>query len=208
MNRGAVSESFGRGELIDVDTELLREEFQRFRRQRRVSQAGVAALLNVSQATISSFERGKHNHIRAKTLHGIYDVVQFWKRDSLSAGKSSDSRRSVLHLKAEDSRPSGECARCGAEVPAQLESARFCPSCGNPLRAPCGCGHFIIDPQALFCSRCGVPVDAGDVKILKFADGDLQLALLESVVRWIGHQDPISRILDDLSELAGNGENS
>lgn len=204
MNRGAVSQNFDRGELIDVDTDTLREELQRFRRQRRVSQAGVAALLNVSQATISSFEQGKHNHIRSKTLHGIYDVVQFWKRDSLLAARSSDSSRSVVRPKAGDSRSTAQCARCGACVPPLLESALFCPSCGSPLHASCACGHFILDAEAVYCSRCGGSV--GKANTLIRDNGDVRLALLRSVVRWIEHQDPISRILHDLSELATKGE--
>lgn len=206
MNRGVVSRNFDRGELIDVDTDTLREEFQRFRRQRRVSQAGVAALLNVSQATISSFEQGKHNHIRAKTLHGIYDVVQFWKSDSMLAARSSGSSRSVVRPKIDNSLSAGRCTRCGAGVPPLLESALFCPSCGNPLRASCACGHFILDAEAVYCSRCGGAVAEADADTLTRDRGDVRLALLRSVVRWIEHQDPISRILHDLSELATEGE--
>jgi len=206
VNRGEVSLSFDRGDLIDVDTDALREEFHRFRRQRHVSQAGVAKLLNVSQATISSFEQGKHNHIRAKTLHGIYDVVQFWKRDASGTAKNSNSSRSVVRPRLLDAPLSGKCAHCDAQIPSQLESALFCPSCGHPLRAPCSCGHYIIDRQALFCSRCGVPVDAPVKAVLNSVNRDLRVALLRSVVRWIEHRDPIGQILRDLSALAASGE--
>ena len=206
MSGFAITQSFDRGELIDVDTDALREEFQSLRKQRRMSQAGVAALLNVSQATISSFEHGKHNHIRSKTLHGIYDVVRFWKRDSTHSARASESSRSVVLPKSGYSVPTAQCARCGTRIPALLEAAHFCPSCGNQLRASCACGHFTIDAEAVYCSRCGKALGDSGGAASSRDEGDIRLALLKSVVRWLEHPDPVNRILHDLSVLASEGE--
>ena len=52
------------------------------------------------------------------------------------------------------------CTSCGAD---QLPDARFCSSCGAPLRATCPVCGADTPPGAAFCSSCGAPLTAGSV---------------------------------------------
>src|SRR5580765_3059768 len=54
-------------------------------------------------------------------------------------------------------RPMAACAACGTDNP---EGARFCASCGSPLRAGCSSCGAALPPGARFCSACGAPVAA------------------------------------------------
>src|SRR4029079_3215692 len=52
------------------------------------------------------------------------------------------------------------CTSCGAD---QLPDARFCSSCGAPIRATCPVCGADTPPGAAFCSSCGAPLTAGSV---------------------------------------------
>ncbi len=202
MNHGATSRNFDRGELFDLDTEKLRDEFRSLRRRRKLSQADVAALLDVSQATVSSFEQEKHHRIRSKTLRGIRDIVASWKRESVSGPSEPGANRGIVERREPGGQTEVACAQCGVRVPDLKTPAAFCPFCGAHIRGSCGCGHPILDPKALYCSRCGEAVKASDPDVLGRGNGDFQLALLRSVLRWIERGDPAESILQDLARLA------
>lgn len=203
MNHGATSRNFDRGELFDLDTEKLRDEFRSLRRRRKLSQADVAALLDVSQATISSFEQGKHPQIRSKTLRGIRDIAAFWKRESAS---TPGANRGIVERREPVAQTEVPCAQCGVRVPDLKTPAAFCPSCGAHIRGSCGCGHPILDPQALYCSRCGEAVKTSNPDVLQRGTGDFQIELLRRVLRWIKRGDPAECILRDLAHLASQTE--
>ena len=206
MSHGATSRSFDRGELFELDTEKLRDDFRALRRRRNLRQADVSAPLRVSQATISSFEQGKHHQIRSKTLHGIRDIVAFWKRENASGSPRSGAKRGIVERRELGAQTEVRCAQCGVRMPDLRTPAVFCPSCGAHIRGSCDCGHPLLDPKAGYCSRCGEAVKASNPRVLQRDDGEFQIALLKSVLRWIERGDPAERILQDLTHLASHAK--
>ena len=200
MNRGAKSRQFDHGELIDLDLEGLRTDFRRLRLQRRVSQLDIASLLKVSQATISSFEQGKHDRIRPKTLRGIHEMVTFWKRETGVAQNGTSSNRGLVTASERGPNVRTGCPRCGANLPEPDASARYCPFCSNPLGLRCACGHFIQDAEANYCSRCGTALCESAGRVSLSEDGALRFALQEVLHRCIEHGDLVDRIVADLRQ--------
>ncbi len=139
---------------VEIDTTALRREFRKLRAARKLSQADVAALLGISQAAVSDFERGKFASVRPRTLLAIRSLLSTWSQKGAQRSKSS-LRRIVL------AEPLGEsvntCLWCGAALPALARPVRFCPLCGGRQvvlareeAAPYG--------SARCCVTCGRPL--------------------------------------------------
>lgn len=200
MNRRAASHSFGQDELIDIDINRLRDEFRSLRRQRRVSQADVAGLLKVSQATISSFEQGKHAQVRSKTLLQIHRMVSFWKQGKTSASEAPTLRRSVVSLGGPQVGARSNCSRCGNPVPALETPVVYCPACGTTLVSDCMCGHAAHDAAASYCNRCGRPLEGAERNGRVALTDNAREALLQSLRSWIEHDPQIGDLLKEIHE--------
>lgn len=61
-----------------MNMEELRQQFRSLRQQRKLTQKQVAQMLNITQASISSFELGKNKTMRKKTLQAIARMVNDW----------------------------------------------------------------------------------------------------------------------------------
>lgn len=134
-------------EPVQIDVGDLRRRFRALRAARRLSQADAALLLGVSQATISSFEHGRHAHIRPATLLAIEAFV---RNDMRHAHAAKISARMVVRR---DLKP--ECVWCGCRLPKMRRPARYCPQCGGHQSPMCVCGAAAFDTRASFCSACG-----------------------------------------------------
>jgi DNA-binding XRE family transcriptional regulator len=136
-------------ESVQVDVGELRRRFCAMRSARRLSQADVAALLGVSQATISSFEHGRHALIRPGTLLALRAFVSDGVREEPQP-YSPTVVRTVLQRTAE-----ADCVWCGCSLPRMRSRVRFCPQCGGHQFLVCMCGARVFDRDARFCSACG-----------------------------------------------------
>ena len=115
-NHDAVSSGFDPSKLIDIDIDALRKDFCALRRRCRMSQLEVAGVLEVSQATISAFEQGKHHRIRSKTLRGLWDIVALWKRKGANEAQNSKMIPDVTVVRRTGPPADGFCGRCGAPL--------------------------------------------------------------------------------------------
>lgn len=140
-------------ESVRIDVDDLRRRFCAMRTARRLSQADVATLLGVSQATISSFEHGRHMLIRPGTLLALRAFVSDCVREEPEEF-SSPAVRVVIRRTAET-----QCVWCGGELPKLQRAVRFCPFCGGHQFAVCTCGARAFDPAAQYCSACGGPLE-------------------------------------------------
>lgn len=189
MNHDAVSPSFDPGELIQVDVDVLREDFRALRRRRRLSQAEVACLLEVSQATISAFEQGKHHRIRPKTLRGLTDIVVLWKhKGGIEAQKSNSN---LVGRNAENTGMADRCPRCGVLTSSVHAPVPFCPSCGRR----------VLHAEDEYCRRCGTPLNPSHVPVANQGYADARLGILKNVLGWIVRGDSIEQLVHELSRL-------
>ncbi len=189
LNHDAISPSFDPGELIEVDIDTLREEFRALRRRRRMSQADVAGLLEISQATISAFEQGRHHRIRPKTLRGLWDIVALWKRKGGLEGEEWNSN--ILRRQAADMGTADPCPQCGSRVPTPRGPVPFCPSCGR----------CISDTEDAYCSGCGAKLNSSYVRATHTGDADVRLGILKKVLCWIERGDSLTQLVHELSQL-------
>lgn len=141
-----------RGAPIEIDLAALRKQFRALRAGRGLSQADAAALLRVSQATVSAFEHGRHRAVRAETLLAMRSLVITW-RESLRARKTAPEIRTVLSAVSRDDRP--VCVWCGMGLPPMTPAVHFCPACGGHQTRACTCGAPCFDAWASYCGRCG-----------------------------------------------------
>jgi DNA-binding transcriptional regulator YiaG len=133
--------------LVDIDTAALRTQFRALRAARGLSQADAAAVLHISQATVSAFEHGRHAAVRADTLLALHSLVVAWRKGR--RGKT----RAVLDRNRECDGQS--CVWCGVRLPRMKHPARFCPCCGGHQSRVCECGARAFDGSAVYCARCG-----------------------------------------------------
>ena len=194
MNHDAISPSFDPGELIQVDVDVLREDFRALRRRGRMSQAEVAGLLKVSQATISAFEQGKHHRIRPKTLRGLADIVALWKHKG--GGEAQKSNSNLLQRHATNSGTADHCPQCGVLTSSLHASVPFCPSCGRR----------VLYSEDEYCSRCGAPLTRLDVPVADKGDADVRLGILKNVLGWIEREDSLEQLVHELSRLTLSAE--
>ena len=194
MNHDAISPSFDPGELIQVDVDILREDFRALRRRRRMSQAEVAGLLEVSQATISAFEQGKHHRIRPETLRGLTEIVALWKhKGGIEAQKSNSN---LLQRHATNSGTADHCPQCGVLTSSLHASVPFCPSCGRR----------VLYSEDEYCSRCGAPLNSLHVPVANKGDADVRLGILKNVLGWIERGDSLEQLVHELSQLTLNAD--
>ncbi len=136
---------------VQIDVGDLRRRFRALRAARGLSQADAARVLGVSQATISSFEHGRHAQIRPATLLAI---------DAFVRNVAHEERRAARIVVR---RGSTDCAWCGSRLPKMRKPVRYCPQCGGHQMPVCACGAAAFDAHANFCSVCGrglAPMDA------------------------------------------------
>ena len=201
MSCSASSPGFHHIKLLDIDVDELRDNFRTLRRQRSLSQSEIARLLKVSQATISSFEQGRHENIRAITLRGIHEIVSYWRREE---DRGIVSNRSIVTHR--DAHPEAQalCPRCGARIPSLQIPVRYCLSCGTHLIGPCECGYRSLDPEASYCSRCGKALNDLDLSELEPVVANPRQALLTSMTKLAEHGEFVSRAIRELQELDSN----
>ncbi len=190
-NHDAISPDFDTGKLIEIDIDALREDFCTLRRRRRMSQSEVAGLLEVSQATISAFEQGKHHRIRSKTLRGLWDIVALWKRKGDTEAQNSTILSDGMGRRRTDSGAAGPCPRCGMRAPSLHAPVPFCPSCGRR----------VLHADDEFCSRCGAPLNSLRVSIANRGDADVRLGILKDVLGWFERGDSLEQLVHELSQL-------
>lgn len=194
LNHDAISPSFDPEELLEIDIDTLREDFRALRRRRRMSQADVAGLLEVSQATISAFEQGKHHRIRPKTLRGLTDIVALWMRKGGVEAQRSNSNLSGRH--PEDSGMADHCPRCGALTSSAHGPVPFCPSCGR----------CVLHSGDKYCGRCGAPLNNSHTPAANKGDADVLLTILKNVLSWIERGDSLEQLMHELAQLTPSAE--
>jgi hypothetical protein len=140
------------GTPVEIDTAALREQFRALRSGRGLSQADAAALLGVSQATVSSFEHGRHAAVRAETLLAVRTLVMKWRQNRRGKAGPAAQVRTVLNRSRSGQTP---CIWCGVRLPNMPRPVRFCPCCGGHQSRACECGARSFDAWANFCGRCG-----------------------------------------------------
>jgi transcriptional regulator with XRE-family HTH domain len=139
---------------VEIDTAALRREFRKLRAARKLSQADVAALLGISQAAVSDFERGKFASVRPRTLLAIRSLLSTWPQKKGARQSKSSLRRIVLV------EPQGEsvnaCLWCGSVLPALERPVRFCPLCGG-RQVVLAREEAATYVSARCCATCGRP---------------------------------------------------
>lgn len=204
MSCSASSASFNSTTLLDIDVNELRVRFRALRRKRSLSQSEVARLLKVSQATVSSFEQGRHGNIRAETLLGINAIVSFWSREEDKGGASS---RGVVLTAGVSARAEGGCPQCGSQIPELQTPARHCLSCGMHLGSSCACGHRSLDPAASYCSRCGKALDKALPNELKSPQMSPDQTLLNCMRKLVEHHEIVGQAIRELQAFgSGTGK--
>ncbi len=141
---------------VEIDTAALRGQFRGMRAARGLSQAAAAALLGVSQATISAFESGKFAAVRDATLLAIRALVGSWQGAGDTARTSPLPRIVVVEPPAD---APGGCVWCGSPLPQMDRQARFCPTCGG-RQSPPEPAAGAPDARARCCVSCGRPREA------------------------------------------------
>ena len=76
------TEVMGQGPERLMDMEQLRAEFRRWRGDRGRSQVSIAEELGITQASLSAWETGKSQSLRAPTLNEVIHLIDRWRADS------------------------------------------------------------------------------------------------------------------------------
>jgi len=177
--------------LTQEQLSVLRREFKALRQELGLSQADVALVSRLTQASISQFENATSLNPRRSTIAKIASVVDLWRQEQTNI---------VAMHPEEHQRPAHVCPKCSREVPGPAEGASHCLKCGAAFQVECSnCGH-VNSPDGTFCSRCLRPlmVQADGRAQLPPTDGakeTFRKALIGSFVQWLDTTDILNQQL-------------
>jgi transcriptional regulator with XRE-family HTH domain len=143
------------------------------RRQKKLSQEGLAQLAGLSQATISRVEKGEGSTLQvlAKIARALDVPVREIAEESGLQNLFEQSEAEIFYaicpnpfckkneLILVDGKPAVSWSSGQFYPMARLQETNFCPSCGTELAKECpSCGKILEEKNARFCIRCGNPI--------------------------------------------------